>query len=644
MNRPHPFATAFAVCAVILVAMLGVAACGGSSSNSSSSSSGGGSAASTSPSVDSVAYGVLPKQGTKTAGGVITEGQLTGQTPDWILPIVPSANASTYGAGFIYSLFLPVYTGQNGGAPEINYALSLAPKPVYSDGDKTVTITMKQGFKWSDGAPVDADDVIFDIDLLKAAVKESPSNWSNYVPGQFPMSVVSATASSKYTLVIKLNKAYNPNYFINNQLEGAVYALPSTAWNIDKTGGPHLDYTNPANAKKIYDYLSGQSKSLSGFATNPLWQDGDGPFKLKSFSATNSSYTFVPNPSYGGTPKASATVNVETYTSTTAQLNALESGSLDIGGLDPSQLGAKGTLASKGYTIFGSPSFGWFGSIINFKDQTGHFAEIIKQLYVRQALMHLINQPAYVKGIWKDTATVNYGPVPQQPVSPYLPPSNKSEAGPYPFSPSTAVSLLKSHGWKVVLNGQTTCQKAGAGAGECGAGIPAGTPLKFTWVDTPAAEIPADPLEGEAFASEAKAGAGVDVELETKTFNFAFENYDNADPGDAKNENQWAMSNTGGFSYDFYPSSEGIFNTGGVFNEGSYSDPQADKLMNASVYSPNGDAVTNEAEYLTKSLPVLWMPQNDILNVVSDKVGGPAMGFASLSSEIPFPQYWWVNK
>jgi len=32
MNRPHPFAAAFAVCAVILVAMLGVAACGGSSS------------------------------------------------------------------------------------------------------------------------------------------------------------------------------------------------------------------------------------------------------------------------------------------------------------------------------------------------------------------------------------------------------------------------------------------------------------------------------------------------------------------------------------------------------------------------------------------------------------------------------------
>jgi peptide/nickel transport system substrate-binding protein len=644
MNHRHPFARAFAICALLIIGVLGVAACGGSSSSSSSSSASSGSGTSKSPSVDSVAYGSLPPQGTQSAGGTITAGQLTGQTPDWILPIVPSANASTYGAGFLYSLFLPLYTGQNGGAPEINYALSLAPKPAYSDGDKTVTINMKQGFKWANGAPVDAADIIFDIDLLKAAVKESPSNWSNFVPGQFPASVVSATAPSKYQLVIKLNKAYNPNYFINNQLEGAVYALPSTSWNVDKAGGPHLDYANPTNAKKIYDYLSSQAKSLSGFATNPLWQDVDGPFKLKSFSATNSSFTFVPNASYGGTPKASATINFETFTSTTAQLNALESGSLEIGGLDPGQLGSASTLKRDGYTIFGSPSFGWFASIINFKDQTGHFAEIIKQLYVRQALAHLINQPAYVKGIYKNAATVNYGPVPQQPISPYVPENNKSQGGPYPFSPSTAVSLLKSHGWKVVPNGQTTCQKAGSGTGECGAGIPAGTPLKFNWVDVPQAEAPADGLEGQAFASEAKSAAGINVELETKTFQYAFENYDNADPADAKNENQWAFANTGGFSYDFYPSSEGIFNTGGVFNEGSYSDPQADKLMNASVFSSKPSAVTSEAQYLTQSLPVLFMPQQDILGVVSNKVGGPAIGYASYSSEILFPQYWWVNK
>ncbi len=102
--------------------------------------------------------------------------------------------------------------------------------------------------------------MVFAIDLLKAAVSERAANWSQYTPGQFPTSVVSATAPSKYKLVIKLDRAYNPSYFLDDQLQDSngVYPLPATSWNIDRPGGPHLDYTNPANAKKIYDFLSSQ--------------------------------------------------------------------------------------------------------------------------------------------------------------------------------------------------------------------------------------------------------------------------------------------------------------------------------------------------------------------------------------------------
>ena len=55
-----------------------------------------------------------------------------------------------------------------------------------------------------------------------------------------------------------LNKAYNPGFFLNNQLADTnnVFPLPSTAWNIDAAGGPHLtNWQDPAVAKKIYDYL-----------------------------------------------------------------------------------------------------------------------------------------------------------------------------------------------------------------------------------------------------------------------------------------------------------------------------------------------------------------------------------------------------
>ena len=234
--------------------------------------------------------------------------------------------------------------------------------------------------------------------------------------------------------------------------------------------------------------------------------------------------------------------------------------------------------------------------------------------------------------------------MPNVPVNPYTPANNKTLNGPSPYSPPTAVSLLKAHGWKVVPNGQTTCAKAGSGAGECGAGIPAGTPLKFNWVDLPQTQSPSSGLEGQAFASEAKAAAGIDVELEIKNFNYQIANYDDADPSDVKNENQWAISNYGGFSYDYYPSSQGIFNTGGVYNSGAYSDPQADALMHNSVYGSDPTAVTKEASYMTAHFPVLFMPQTDYIYAVSKKVGGEPNGFASLTLNNFFPQFWHVNK
>jgi peptide/nickel transport system substrate-binding protein len=224
---------------------------------------------------------------------------------------------------------------------------------------------------------------------------------------------------------------------------------------------------------------------VSSFASSPLWKDVSGPFKLKSFSATNSSYVLVPNQTYGGSPKPMADeYDVNTYTGFTAELNALKSGSLDIAVLlDPSQLAQAPALKNQGIDVYGGPSWGWFAPIFNFKDTTNHFDKVIGQLYVRQALSHLFNQPAIIKGVYKNAAVPAYGPTPSAPVSPYAPSS--ATTAPYPYNPSAAVSLLKSHGWKVVPGGQTTCAKPGSGSGECGAGIPAGTPIKFTWANQP---------------------------------------------------------------------------------------------------------------------------------------------------------------
>jgi len=126
------------------------------------------------------------------------------------------------------------------------------------------------------GAATVANDVVFWFYLLKAAVKESPANWGQFSPGLMPENVKSISTKGKYDVVMHLTGPYNPGFFLNNNLQDTnnVYPLPSTAWNIDAAGGPHLTnwQNNPALDKKIYDYLNKQGAAVASFASNPLWK------------------------------------------------------------------------------------------------------------------------------------------------------------------------------------------------------------------------------------------------------------------------------------------------------------------------------------------------------------------------------------
>jgi len=588
-------------------------------------------------------YGSLPPAGTPSKGGTITFGQETGSTPTDIFPIIPAQDASVFTANeFIDQMWLPLYNGPVGATQKLNPQLSLAANPIFSDGDKTVTIHMDQGYKWSNGQPVVANDVLFYIALVKQAVKLSPANWSAYTPGLLPDSLASISAPSKYTVVMHLKKAFNPGYFLNDQLNG-LWPIPSAAWNVASAGGPHLNWQVPANAKKIYTYLSKIGAEVSSFGTNPLWKISDGPFVISSFNPTNSAYVMNANPDFGGTPKPSiAHWSVETFTGITPELNALKTGALDIGGIDFSQIPQVPSLQSS-YSVFGYPGLGWYGGFYNFKDTTDHFNKIVSQVYIRQAFSELENQQAILTGIYKNAGGLAYGPVPSIPPTAYTPPDAVNP--PYPYNPAKAVALLKSHGWNVVPNGQTTCAKAGTGPGECGAGIPAGTPIKFTWFYIPATQTPSSSLESEAFASEAKQAAGINVILGSKTFNFLTSTYSDSIPADAKYDNAWGVNNFGGFTADYYPTQDTIFNTGGDYNWGAYSNPTADALINNSVFGTNPKAVTSEASFLTKNPPVLFFPNPDLIWAVSKKVGGTANAFIALTQNYASePQFYYLTK
>jgi peptide/nickel transport system substrate-binding protein len=594
-----------------------------------------------------IVNGSLPPVGTAVKGGDITVGQITGQTPSDIFPMVPSATCSTQTFQLVNSLYQPLYQGPAGARPTVNYADSVAKPPVYTNNDKTVTIAIKPGQKWSDGTPVDANDVVFFIDILKAGLKQSAANWCQYSPGTFPDNVKSVSTKGADTVVLHLTKSVNPNWFTLNNLQdtaAGVFPLPATDWNIAAAGGKHLNYKNPANATKIFTYLNKQGSSLATFASNPLWKVVDGPFSLKDFSTTNSSYDLVPNKSYGQPDKAkSSEVSFQTFTSSTAMLNALESGSLDIGNLDSgTQLGAIPRLKSDGYSVFGSPGWGWFGGIINYKDTTDHFNKLIVQPYIKAALAGLIDQKSILSGVYHGWAVPAFSPVPSAPTSPFVP-SSVAQAT-YPYNPAKSVKLLKAHGWKVVPGGQTVCAKAGTAKNECGAGIPAGTPFKFVWANVPETTASTGVLESEVFSSEAKKAAGINIDLTTKTFNFLISNYNDVNPAAKKYTNDWAVNNYGGVDTDYYPTQYGLETPGAGLNDGDYNDPTANKLMKLSIASNSQKAIINEVKYFGKNYPVFYMPVQDWIMAISKKVGGPTDSFLEMPYQVyPMQDFYTVK-
>ena len=182
-------------------------------------------------------------------------------------------------------LYRPLYWYGDHDRPQVDYAQSLGDAPVYSDGDRDVTITLKPA-NWSDGEPVSARDIVFWINLLKA----NRADWASYVPGGFPDNVTATRILGPRTVRLTLNRGYNPTWFTNNELS-QITPLP-LAW--DRTsltrarhplgaaltgirpGASTGPDTTPNGARAVYRYLNAQAKDVSGYAASAIWSIVDG--------------------------------------------------------------------------------------------------------------------------------------------------------------------------------------------------------------------------------------------------------------------------------------------------------------------------------------------------------------------------------
>jgi peptide/nickel transport system substrate-binding protein len=623
MKVAHPVMK-MAVCAVVGATAL--AACSKSSNTSTTHNS---------PTITG-GYGSVPAQSGTPHAGTITVAEPPGATPTWIFPVTPGANGSVYTAySFQYQMWRPLYFFPNGAKIEENKSMSMAAEPVWSNGNKTVTVKMKN-WVWSDGQPVTSKDAEFFVDMTRAAVKVSPADYSQYTPKVgIPDQVVSMSTPDDHTLVINLNKSVNPTWFFENNIAG-ISPLPVHAWAKASASGPILDPNNPADAAKIYKFLAAQSKSVTTYSTNPLWGIVDGPYKLTSFNNTTGAFTMSPNAKYSGPhTKNQSKLSAVPFTSDTAEWNAIKSGNLDQGYVPFADLPQVDTIKSN-YNVFGYPGFGFNYVTFNFKDKTGDFNNIVAQLYFRQAMAHLEDEAGYIKAFYHGAGGQAFGPVPALPPSTYTP--NSATHNPNPFSISAAKSLLSSHGWTINPGGTSVCAKAGSGAGQCGAGIPAGTKLAFNLVyNTSPATIGQQITD---LVSKAKQ-IGINITLKSDNFNHMIATYYNV--AAPQNVDKWAMEDFGGFSIATYPTMNGIFNCAGTYNIGSYCDKKADALIAASTGGSDPSAVKAEADYLTTQVPSLFQPLNDNIVVWKKTISGQPAAFESLTQFQLSPEFWYFT-
>ena len=202
-------------------------------------------------------------------------------------PFLPNtAQGLTYtnqsSGGFIYEPLVQVNTVNIG-----NDLPWLAKSWKWSNNNKTLTLELQSGVKWTDGKPFSADDVAFTYNLLK----------------KYPAVNVAGIAFDTIT--------------VNSPTEVV----------LDFKEGSEQYFANIVSAPIVSQHLWASVDPTKYTDENPV---GTGPFKLSTFSPQ--SFLLVRNDDYWQTPAAISGLRFIAYSDNESMTNALVGGSADWGG------------------------------------------------------------------------------------------------------------------------------------------------------------------------------------------------------------------------------------------------------------------------------------------------------------------------
>ncbi len=513
--------------------------------------------------------GTSTGSGTTTNTGGTAVVALAPQTsPNWFFPMLSSAAFSDVNTQIDSMMYRPLIMFNN--QDQVDYSRSLVSSITHNSNGTQYTLTLNPKYKWSNGNPITAQDVVFTWNVTKAA-SEPKAVWSygGAGIGGVPSRWSSVTAEGTNKVVVTLNQASNPDWFIHNGL-GQLWPVPASVW--DKY---------PNNMTQEMHFIN----SVANSPMNSVYDVVDGAYHIQSATA-NSQWVFVPNKKFGGHQSSLSKVIFQYETSDSAEFAALKTGTLNAGYLPTADWGARTQLTSD---VLTAPYlFGFNYLIVNMNSQApGGLGPVFQQQYVREALQMGINQPAIISGIFHGQAIQEGGPVGNLPKTPYGDPALAKPL--YPYNPAAGKKLLEKNGWSEV-NG--VMQKNGV-------------KLQFTFLAISGDQSQTDlqQLLQQGWAQE-----GIKVNIVQQPF-------DNVISTAAGSPTKWDMADWGGgwtYQPDYYPSGGGLFATGAASNFEDFNNATENALIQKSYQSGTTQqtlaALYAYEKYTAQQAAVLFLP------------------------------------
>jgi peptide/nickel transport system substrate-binding protein len=298
--------------------------------------------------------------------------------------------------GFVYETLAYINPLQNGKATPM-----LATSWAWGAGNKSLTFTIRQGVKFSDGSPMSANDVVYTFGLLKRyPALDLTGVWSV---------LSSVTQSGPYQVTMNFSAPAVPwFYYIADQVPIA----PEAVWS------------------KI-------SNPVAYADSHPV---GTGPYVVNPCSATNITYTANPHYWQAGEPKVTK-VQYPAFTSNNTANDQLANGQ--------AQWGSQYIPSITSFYTSKSPDFHyWFPPTVNVSLVPNLTNSQLSNVKVRQAMSYAINR-SQVSSIGESgyEPPANQSGIVTPTFSSMLNSSQLAQYGNYSYNPARAKQLLAEAGY-----------------------------------------------------------------------------------------------------------------------------------------------------------------------------------------------------